>query len=512
MQHENMQLRDPVMYRIRHEHHHRTGDSWCIYPTYDWAHGQSDAIEGVTHSLCTLEFDSHRALYDWYLDHLPLPGDQPRQTEFARLELTHTVTSKRRLLQLVNDGVVDGWDDPRLPTLRALRRRGYPASAIREFCTFIGVAKTNSRHAIELLESFIRSELNRTAQRRMAVLRPVKVARVLLAAVARRRALSGCDHRRRGGCGHPRGRRRARGRAARVPRRRVVVGDPHVPQGAHAMTVTEARPALRPRSMALQWLVPGGIGRGSWRVVERDAVAYRRQWYVFITGFIEPALFLLSIGIGVGGLVGKVPGPGGELVSYKEFVAPGLMAAAAMNGAVFDTTFNFFFKYKYAHTFDAMLATPLGVSDIAVGETTWALLRGGFYSTVFLLTMWLFGLVASPWALLAIPGALLIGFAFAGAGMAGTTYMRSWLDFDFVNLAIIPMFLFSATFFPVTQYPPVVEAVVRFTPLYQGVVLERALVLGEVSWFLLVHAAYLFAMGAVALAIAARRLSTLLEP
>jgi glutaminyl-tRNA synthetase len=175
MQHENMQLRDPVMYRIRHEHHHRTGDAWPIYPTYDWAHGQSDAIEGVTHSLCSLEFDSHRALYDWYLSHLPLPGDQPRQTEFARLELTHTVTSKRKLRQLIEDGVVDGWDDPRLPTLKALRRRGYPATAIREFCTFIGVAKTNSRHAIELLESFIRSELNHTAQRRMAVLRPIKL-------------------------------------------------------------------------------------------------------------------------------------------------------------------------------------------------------------------------------------------------------------------------------------------------------------------------------------------------
>lgn len=175
MQHENMQLRDPVMYRIRHEHHHRTGDQWCLYPTYDWAHGQSDAIEGVTHSLCSLEFDSHRPLYDWYLEHLPLAGDQPRQIEFARLELTYTVTSKRRLRQLIDDGVVEGWDDPRLPTLRALRRRGYPATAIREFCNFIGVAKTNSRHAIELLESFIRSDLNRTAQRRMAVLNPVRL-------------------------------------------------------------------------------------------------------------------------------------------------------------------------------------------------------------------------------------------------------------------------------------------------------------------------------------------------
>ena len=175
MQHENMQLRDPVMYRIRAGHHHRTGDSWVIYPTYDWAHGQSDAIEGVTHSLCSLEFDSHRPLYDWYLEHLPLPFEQPRQIEFARLELTHTVTSKRRLATLVADGLVDGWDDPRLPTIRALRRRGYPSAAISDFCSFIGVGKTNSRHQIELLESFVRDELNRTALRRMAVLRPLKL-------------------------------------------------------------------------------------------------------------------------------------------------------------------------------------------------------------------------------------------------------------------------------------------------------------------------------------------------
>ncbi|MEL0283760.1 MAG: glutamine--tRNA ligase/YqeY domain fusion protein [Ilumatobacter sp.] len=175
MQHENMQMRDPVMYRIRHEHHHRTGDRWHIYPTYDWAHGQSDAIEGVTHSLCTLEFDSHRPLYDWYLSQLPLSGDTPRQTEFARLELTHTVTSKRRLAGLVADGVVDGWDDPRMPTLRGLRRRGYPAAAIREFCNYIGVSRTNSRHQIELLESFVRQHLNRTAQRRMAVLDPIRL-------------------------------------------------------------------------------------------------------------------------------------------------------------------------------------------------------------------------------------------------------------------------------------------------------------------------------------------------
>jgi glutaminyl-tRNA synthetase len=179
MQHENMQMRDPVMYRIRRGHHHRTGDGWTIYPTYDWAHGQSDAIEGITHSLCTLEFDSHRPLYDWYLDQLAaaemLEFEQPRQSEFARLELTHTVTSKRKLLQLINDGVVDGWDDPRMPTLRGLRRRGYPAESIRDFCRFIGVSRTNSRNEIELLESFVRTRLNAVAQRRMTVLRPLEV-------------------------------------------------------------------------------------------------------------------------------------------------------------------------------------------------------------------------------------------------------------------------------------------------------------------------------------------------
>lgn len=170
---DTMLLRDPVMYRIRHAEHHQTGTQWPIYPTYDWAHGQSDAIEGVTHSLCTLEFDTHRPLYDWYLSHLPLPAGQPRQIEFARLELTHTITSKRRLAGLVADGVVDGWDDPRMPTLRGLRRRGYPARAVRDFCTYIGTTRTNSRHNIEELESFVRRELNTASQRRMVVTRPL---------------------------------------------------------------------------------------------------------------------------------------------------------------------------------------------------------------------------------------------------------------------------------------------------------------------------------------------------
>jgi glutaminyl-tRNA synthetase len=170
----NINLRDPVLYRIRYASHPRTGDAWCIYPTYDFAHGQSDAIEHVTHSLCTLEFEDHRPLYDWLIEHLPVPS-RPRQYEFARLNLSHTVLSKRRLVQLVRDGHVRGWDDPRMPTLAALRRRGIPPAAIRDFIGRVGVAKSDNLVEVALLEHCVRELLNRTAPRRMAVLRPLKV-------------------------------------------------------------------------------------------------------------------------------------------------------------------------------------------------------------------------------------------------------------------------------------------------------------------------------------------------
>jgi glutaminyl-tRNA synthetase len=170
----NMNLRDPVLYRIRHAHHHRTGDRWCIYPSYDFAHGQSDAIEGITHSLCTLEFEDHRPLYDWFIEHLPVPA-RPHQTEFARLNLTWTVLSKRRLIELVQQGHVKGWDDPRMPTLAGLRRRGFPASAIRDFCDRAGVSRANSTTDIGLLQACVREELNRSAPRAMGVLDPVKL-------------------------------------------------------------------------------------------------------------------------------------------------------------------------------------------------------------------------------------------------------------------------------------------------------------------------------------------------
>jgi len=175
MAHPVMTMRDPVLYRIRRVPHQRTEERWIIYPTYDWAHGQSDAIEGVTHSLATLEFADHRPLYDWCLEHLDLPREKPEQTEFARLGLTHTVMSKRLLRRLVEDGVVDGWDDPRMPTIRGMRTRGYPPEAIRAFVEEIGVARTNSTVEIELLESHVRRHLNLHAQRRMGVLRPLKL-------------------------------------------------------------------------------------------------------------------------------------------------------------------------------------------------------------------------------------------------------------------------------------------------------------------------------------------------
>ena len=169
----NMLLRDPLMYRIRREHHYRTGDAWCIYPTYDWAHGQSDSIEGVTHSICTLEFEVHRPLYDWFLDQLGV--HHPQQIEFARLNLSHTVLSKRRLLELVEGGFVSGWDDPRMPTISGFRRRGFTPKAIANFADIIGVAKDNSIVDLPLLEMCVRENLNKTAPRVMAVLRPLKV-------------------------------------------------------------------------------------------------------------------------------------------------------------------------------------------------------------------------------------------------------------------------------------------------------------------------------------------------
>jgi lipooligosaccharide transport system permease protein len=250
--------------------------------------------------------------------------------------------------------------------------------------------------------------------------------------------------------------------------------------------------------------------RGAALLVERNVLAYRRQWLVFLSGLAEPLLYLLSIGIGVGELVGDIPGPGGDPVSYRAFVAPGMLAAAAMNGAIFDTTFNFFVKLKYQGVYDAMLATPLRPHDVAAGEVSWSLLRGAAYSAMFLVAMLAFGLVESWWAVLVLPAAVLIGFAFAGAGLAATTYMRSWTDFDLVTAALVPLFLFSGTFFPLSRYPDWLATIIRFTPLHQGVELGRAFVFGVVDWTVPLHALYLVALGAVGVRVASRRLALLL--
>lgn len=174
MQSGNINMRDPVLYRIRHAHHQRTGDAWCIYPMYDYAHPLSDALEKITHSLCTLEFQDHRPLYDWLINNLPVPA-KPIQTEFARLNLSHTITSKRKLRELVEKGVVTGWDDPRLPTLRGMRKRGYPPAAIRQFCEMIGISRSDSVIDMTLFEECVRAELNKTTKRVLCVMDPIKV-------------------------------------------------------------------------------------------------------------------------------------------------------------------------------------------------------------------------------------------------------------------------------------------------------------------------------------------------
>lgn len=246
------------------------------------------------------------------------------------------------------------------------------------------------------------------------------------------------------------------------------------------------------------------------RMTERNILGYQRAWPLFVTGIVEPLFFLFSIGIGVGELVGDVT-YAGRSVPFESFIASGMLATAAMNGAVFDTTFNFFIRLKYFKLYDAILATPLEPRDVALGEVAWALMRGTFYSFAFLVTMTIMGLVESWWAVLALPATVLVGAAFASIGIAGASYMRSYLDFDFVNLAIMPMFLFSATFFPLSEYPSGIAVLVQCTPLYQGVDLCRGLTMGELDISMLGHVAYLVVMVSVCVSIGARRINAILR-
>ena len=247
------------------------------------------------------------------------------------------------------------------------------------------------------------------------------------------------------------------------------------------------------------------------RIWEHNFVVYRRFWTVVFSGFFEPVFYLFSIGIGIGALVGDVTGPGGIQVGYSAFVAPALMAASAMNGSVIETTFNIFFKLKFQKVYDGVLTTPMQPSDIAIGEIGWALLRGVLYSTAFIVVMFVMGLTKSWTAILAIPAATLIGFAFGAVGLAAVTYMRSWQDFDLVTLVTLPLFLFSGTFYPLDIYPPMIQNVARISPLYHGTELLRGFTLGVVDWTMFGHAAFLIVMGLIGAVIANRRLDGMLR-
>jgi lipooligosaccharide transport system permease protein len=250
--------------------------------------------------------------------------------------------------------------------------------------------------------------------------------------------------------------------------------------------------------------------RRSTRLIERNLLVYKHGWLVILSGFFEPLFYLLSIGFGLGALIGTVPGPGGEPIPYQLFVAPALLASSAMNGAISESTFNFFFKLNYNKTFSAILSTPLSPGDVAVGELTWALIRGGLYALGFMVVMVVLNLVVSPWVVLAVPAALLVGFAFGAVGMAATSFMKTWQDFDLIQLVVLPLFLFSATFYPIETYPEPLQTFVRLTPLYQGVDLIRSLTVGAISPILLVHVVYLLVMGFAGLFVVSRRLDKLL--
>jgi lipooligosaccharide transport system permease protein len=264
----------------------------------------------------------------------------------------------------------------------------------------------------------------------------------------------------------------------------------------------------------VQLLLPPSArgGRRAPRVIERNFIVARRTWLVFISGFVEPVFYLLAIDIGLGQLVGDVTGPGGQSLSYAAFAAPALLAASAMNGAVYESTFNIFFKLRYGKLYDAMLASPLSPADIALGEIGWSQLRGLGYACAFMVVMGVLGLISSPWAVLAVPAAILLGFAFGAVGLAAVTFMRSWVDLDLVNLALLPLFLFSATFYPLEVYPRPLQLLTNVSPLYHGVALIRSLALGVVHPGLLGHVAFLVVMALAGAIVAARRLHRQLAP
>ncbi len=263
-------------------------------------------------------------------------------------------------------------------------------------------------------------------------------------------------------------------------------------------------------STALRILPPGMYSARSHVVLERAFRVYRRSWLVVFSGFFEPLFYLFALGTGLHQLVGKVVGPGGHVITYTQFIAPALLAASAMNGAILDATNNVFFKLKYAKLYDAMLATSLGPLDVAIGEISWALIRGGLYSVGFLVVMAAMGLTVSWWAVLLLPAALLIALGFAAVGMAVTSYLKTIQGLEIVQLAVLPLFLFSGTFYSLSVYPAWLRVVVECLPLQHGIELMRALNSGALDWSLVGHAAYFVGMAAVGLVVTARRLDRLL--
>ena len=250
------------------------------------------------------------------------------------------------------------------------------------------------------------------------------------------------------------------------------------------------------------------ISRRPQRMIERSLMVYKHTWILIVSGFFEPLFYLLSTRVGLGHLVGTVTS-GGRSVDYATFVAPALMASSAMNGAVYDSTMNVFHKLRYAKTYDAILATPMGVGDVTLGEIGWALIRGLVYACTFLVAMTALGTVHSAWALLAIPACVLIGFSFASCGLALVTYMRGWADFEWVPTVTMPLFLFSATFYPASSYGRW-RGILQVSPLYHGVALVRAATTGAPGWSILGHVAFLLAIAFAGLWVASRRLGRLL--
>jgi lipooligosaccharide transport system permease protein len=268
-----------------------------------------------------------------------------------------------------------------------------------------------------------------------------------------------------------------------------------------APTATPA-PA-RPNPLAVGW---SRLWR-SRRLVERNILVYRHQWIIIFSGVFEPIFYLIGIGLGIGGIIDPLELADGRTISYLAFVAPALLATAAMNGAVFETIFNVFFKLNYAKTYDGVLATPMGITEIALGEMLWALIRAALYAVVMFVIMLVFGLILSPWGVFIVPAALLVAAAFAAAGLAGTSYLRTVNDFDVpMGLIVMPMFLFSGTFFPIEAYPEPLQWVVQLTPLYHAINLIRGLSLGVVGLPQLWDFIYLVAFFAICITLAMRQM------